>query len=318
MIMIAHPLTACPTCRTLFPPNIAVIVDEVHERTLGICWLGVLRLLYSEAEEWEIGQGMGVAPNTDPSRCHPISLHIAWTASRTSLPKILLALIFEDEQELQEVMLGVDWVWRIDVNSQRSSLERPRTRSQLTQPERLHSALRLIYKIGNNFDFGDCRYALLLVQHFMTLTLLAFVFSILTVFVVYWMNGQCQGRNLPPGPKKYPLIGSFLSMPSTLEWETFANWGQEYSPWCIERYWTLILCLVLFIKCLVQILILFMSTLWGDQWLSWTRTKSPPTSSTKDPVSTPAGKQVEYPFPCEFTEFFLASIRPHFTMLHEL
>ena len=66
----------------------------------------------------------------------------------------------------------------------------------------------------------------------MTLTQLAFVLSTLTVFVVYLMNGRHRGRNrnLPPGPKKYPLIGSLLSMPSTLEWETFAKWGKEYSP----------------------------------------------------------------------------------------
>ena len=63
----------------------------------------------------------------------------------------------------------------------------------------------------------------------MTLTQLAFVLSILTIFVVYCMNGQRQERNLPPGPKKYPLIGNLLSMPSTLQWETFAKWGQEYS-----------------------------------------------------------------------------------------
>ena len=66
----------------------------------------------------------------------------------------------------------------------------------------------------------------------MTLTQLAFVLSTLTtgIFVMYWMNGQLQGRNLPPGPRKYPLIGNLLSMPSTLEWETFAKWGKEYSP----------------------------------------------------------------------------------------
>ena len=64
----------------------------------------------------------------------------------------------------------------------------------------------------------------------MTLTELAFVLSTLTVFVVYWINGQRRGRNLPPGPKKYPLIGNLLSMPTTLQWETFAKWGQEYSP----------------------------------------------------------------------------------------
>jgi hypothetical protein len=71
----------------------------------------------------------------------------------------------------------------------------------------------------------------LLVQQFpqMTLTQLAFVLGTLTVFVVYWMNVRRQGRKLPPGPKKYPLIGNLLSMPSTLEWETFAKWGQEYS-----------------------------------------------------------------------------------------
>ena len=71
----------------------------------------------------------------------------------------------------------------------------------------------------------------------MTLTQLAFVLSIVTVFVMYWMNAsghRRQGRNLPPGPKKYPLIGSLLSMPSTLEWETFAKWGQEYSQSVIQ------------------------------------------------------------------------------------
>ena len=65
----------------------------------------------------------------------------------------------------------------------------------------------------------------------MTFTQLAFILSTLTVFVVYWMNasGQRQERNLPPGPKKYPLIGNILSMPTTLGWKTFAKWGQEYS-----------------------------------------------------------------------------------------
>ena len=64
----------------------------------------------------------------------------------------------------------------------------------------------------------------------MTLTQLAFVLSTLTVIIVYWMNGKGRARNLPPGPKKYPLIGSVLSIPSTLEWETYGKWGKEYSP----------------------------------------------------------------------------------------
>ena len=58
----------------------------------------------------------------------------------------------------------------------------------------------------------------------MTFIQLAYVLHTLTV--VYWMNGQRQGRNLPPWPKKYPLVGSLLSIPSTLQWEAFARWGQ--------------------------------------------------------------------------------------------
>ena len=66
----------------------------------------------------------------------------------------------------------------------------------------------------------------------MTLTQLDVVLITLTVFVAFWMyygQRQGRGRDLPPGPKKYPLIGNLLSMPSTLEWETFAKWGQIYS-----------------------------------------------------------------------------------------
>jgi hypothetical protein len=61
----------------------------------------------------------------------------------------------------------------------------------------------------------------------MELPQLALILGILTIVVVYWINNQ--GRHLPPGPKKFPFIGSLLSMPTTLEWETFAKWGQEYN-----------------------------------------------------------------------------------------
>jgi hypothetical protein len=30
---------------------------------------------------------------------------------------------------------------------------------------------------------------------------------------------------LPPGPKRYPLIGNVLDMPTEQEWLTFAKWG---------------------------------------------------------------------------------------------
>ena len=63
----------------------------------------------------------------------------------------------------------------------------------------------------------------------MSLTQLAFILGTLGVFVVYWRNDQRQGPHLPPGPKKLPLIGNLLSIPSRVEWETYAKWGKEYS-----------------------------------------------------------------------------------------
>ena len=37
------------------------------------------------------------------------------------------------------------------------------------------------------------------------------------------------GLPLPPGPKKWPLIGSLLSLPTSFEWETYAHWSEIYS-----------------------------------------------------------------------------------------
>jgi hypothetical protein len=61
------------------------------------------------------------------------------------------------------------------------------------------------------------------------MTLIAFILGIIIVFAVYWINGQRGGRHLPPGPRRFPFIGNLLSMPTTLEWETFAKWGQEHN-----------------------------------------------------------------------------------------
>ncbi|KAF5368055.1 hypothetical protein D9758_004476 [Tetrapyrgos nigripes] len=48
--------------------------------------------------------------------------------------------------------------------------------------------------------------------------------------VVRLFTSSSSNPPLPPGPRKLPLIGNLLDMPSTQEWITFGKWGELYGP----------------------------------------------------------------------------------------
>ncbi|KDR66581.1 hypothetical protein GALMADRAFT_147803 [Galerina marginata CBS 339.88] len=61
------------------------------------------------------------------------------------------------------------------------------------------------------------------------LDLLALLAAAATAMLIYKWNSKRFTLPYPPGPKKYPVLGNLLDLPTGLEWETYARWGKEYN-----------------------------------------------------------------------------------------
>ncbi|TFK36245.1 cytochrome P450 [Crucibulum laeve] len=53
--------------------------------------------------------------------------------------------------------------------------------------------------------------------------------ALAAVVYVYVRNRKASNLPLPPGPKKLPVLGNILDLPTSFEWETYEEWGKKYN-----------------------------------------------------------------------------------------
>lgn len=70
--------------------------------------------------------------------------------------------------------------------------------------------------------------------NFVATHVLAIFLALLGTFI-YLRRKNTFNLPLPPGPRKLPLLGNLLDLPTSFEWETFQVWGNKYSS-CVALF----------------------------------------------------------------------------------
>ena len=61
---------------------------------------------------------------------------------------------------------------------------------------------------------------------------------LIPVLLILWLRARrSSAMRLPPGPKKLPVLGNLLDMPTERPWLKFAAWGNQYGRVCRTTGW---------------------------------------------------------------------------------